>query len=100
MPTDYAAEIAALARQVAGLDERASARFEQAIRSEYGGQSVRIYAQQPVSVDMARVDAELRRRVPVAEIAQRMGVSRSTMYRHLRRPKVPRGGPDGTANGA
>lgn len=92
---DYATEIAALARQVAGLDERASSRLEEALRREYGGQSVRI-AQKPVAIDMALVDAELRKRTPVRQIAQQMGVSRMTIYRHLSRPKVTRRGPDGT----
>lgn len=97
-PIDYAAQIAALARTVAGVDERASARLEQAIRQEFGGRSVPIASQPPVNVDMTQVDAGLRARMPVTEIARQIGVSRTTLYRHLRAraTKVPPRPRDGT----
>lgn len=98
MPPDYAARIAALAREVAGVDERASLQFERALRDEFGGRTIPIAAQPPVRVDLARVDAGLRERLPVDEIARQIGVSRTTIYRHLKARQKVHGGTQSEAS--
>lgn len=87
MMGDFVAELTALARDAAGIDDTAAARLAAALRSSYGGQRVRILPVEPVSKE--RIDSELRRGKVVREIAREMGTSRATIYRHLK-PKVAR----------
>lgn len=85
--TDYTARIAAIVCQALAADPRAVPRAEAALRRELGGRQVRIAerpAPPPITVDA--INAGLRQRKPVAAIAQEMGCSRATIYRHLARP--------------
>lgn len=81
---DFVSEFVALAGNV-GLDESASAKLEAEIRGRFGGQQVRIAERPPVTVE--RIDAILRQRKPVREVAAELGVSRATIYRHLGQSK-------------
>jgi len=90
MKSDIVAEIAALAREVAGVDPVAAQKLANAVRNTYGGQSVRILPRAPIT--LASIDQELRRGKPVRVIAQELGVSRATLYRHLSQKKpIPAG---------
>lgn len=77
-------EIAALVSRVAGVTEDVGARVEVELRRSYGGRRITIPQEPAVSVQADRIDELLRQRMTVREIAPRLGVSRSTIYRRLR----------------
>lgn len=77
-------EITALVSRAAGVPVEAAAAVESELRRVYGGSRLTIPAQAPVSVSASRIDELLRQRLTVTEIAPKLGVSRSTIYRHLR----------------
>jgi DNA invertase Pin-like site-specific DNA recombinase len=83
--TDYAARIAAIACQALAADPSARENVEAALRRELGGKQVRIAERAPITVEV--INAGLRARKPVAVIAQELGCSRATLYRHLGRPR-------------
>lgn len=85
MKPDFAAELAALVRDVAPEALAAAARIEREVRARYGGQQVRIAERPPLTLHA--IDERLRQRMPVAAIATDLGVSRRTIYRHLKRPE-------------
>lgn len=84
--TDFAQQFVALAQQVAGIDADAARRIEIALRAQHGGRSVRILPG-PVrpAPTLEMIDAGLRERKPVRQIAQELGVHRATLYRLLNR---------------
>lgn len=81
MKPDHASELVRVVASVVSLDPDAAARAEEAVRARFGGQKVRIEPRAPVTVEM--IDAGLRQRLPVREIAGNLGVSRATIYRIL-----------------
>ena len=81
MKSDFVAEFVALARDTAGLDDRAAQQIEARLRSDYGGQTVRIAERPPVTMEF--IDTRLRERKSVREIACEAGMSRATIYRIL-----------------
>lgn len=85
MKPDFVAEFVALARDTAGIDARAAQQIEARLRSDYGGQTVRIAERPPVTPEF--IDARLRERKSVREIAGEVGMSRATIYRMLNQPK-------------
>lgn len=84
---DAVQKILEIVGSVAAIDKNALLRADSAIRSELGGQAVRIQHRAPVTLD--DIDDRLRQRKPVAAIAMEVGLSRATIYRMLgrRRPK-------------
>lgn len=79
--TDFAAKLAAVATQALAADPAAAQRVETAIRREFGGQQFRVSSRPPVTLDA--IDQGLFARKSVSTIAGELGVSRSTLYRHL-----------------
>lgn len=82
MRPDFICEVVALARETAGLDDRAAREIETRLRSEHGGRTVRIAERAPLTPEF--VDARLRERKSVREIANESSVSRATVYRMLK----------------
>lgn len=78
--TDAVHRILDIVARVAPLDA-SRGEAEALLRRELGGQQLRIEERPPL--DMSKVDALLRQRVPVREIADGLGVHRATIYRHL-----------------
>lgn len=88
MKPDFVSELVALAGEVAGVDASAAARLDAELRGRFGGKQVRIAERPPLTVE--RIDAELRQRKPVRQVAADLGVSRATIYRYLGKPKKSR----------
>jgi len=78
---DYVSELVRTVSAVASLDPEAEQRAAAAIRGRFGGQKLRIDPREPITVE--KIDAGLRARQPVREIAADLGVSRATIYRML-----------------
>ena len=91
---DIVAEFVSLARDVAGVGPQAAARLEDEMRRSFGGLQVRIAPRPPVTVE--QINAELRAGKVVRVIADDFGVSRATIYRHLKK-KVAKHGRTATA---
>ena len=85
---DDAARIAAIACQALAADPGSSQAVEAALRRELGGQRVRIEPRAPVTIEA--IDAGLRAGKVVRVIARDLGVSRSTLYRHIDRARKSR----------
>ena len=83
---DFAAEFVALAREVAEIDASASVRIEAELRRRYGGEQVRIAERAPLTLSV--IDGLLRERKPVRQVANELGVSRATIYRHIGRKNI------------
>ena len=81
MKTDFVAQFVALARETASIDDRAAREIETRLRAEHGGRTVRIAEMAPLTAEF--VDARLRDRKSVREIAAEVSVSRATIYRML-----------------
>lgn len=77
---DFVADLMGLVR-LAGLEADAADRLEVQIRARWADQAVRIRAVRPVTLD--DINAALRQRKPVREIADELGMSRATIYRRL-----------------
>jgi DNA invertase Pin-like site-specific DNA recombinase len=86
--TDAVHRILDIVGTATGLDPQALAAAEQKLRHELGGQQLRIAERPPITLE--RINAGLRARLPVVEIAAGLGVSRATIYRHLGRKKSQR----------
>ena len=78
---DFVREFLSVVAQTAPIDTNTSRRIEGEIRKLYGGQEVKIRSRPPI--DMSVIDAGLRQRKSVSQIAAEQGVDRSTIYRHL-----------------
>lgn len=78
--SDWAAKIAAMAAKAAGTPE-AVARIEATLRTELGGQRLRIEPRPPVTLD--RINAGLYAGHTVVQIAAELQCSRATIYRHI-----------------
>lgn len=81
MKRDAVQQILQIVGSVANVDRQTLARADSAIRSELGGQAVRIQYRAPVTIE--DIDDRLRQRKPVALIAVEVGLSRATVYRML-----------------
>jgi len=81
MKPDFAAEFVALAREIADVSPDAGARLEAELRARYAGTQVRIAERPPVTLE--RINEVLRQGKPVRLVADELGVSRMTIYRHL-----------------
>lgn len=82
MKIDFVAQVVALARETAQIDERAAREIEARLRSEHGGRTVRIAERAPLTPEF--IDSRLRERKSVREIANESSVSRATVYRMLK----------------
>ncbi len=81
MRNDFVTEFVALARDAGGIDDTAARAIEARLRHDYGGQKVHIAERAPVTPEF--IDARLRERKSVREIAGEVGMSRATIYRLL-----------------
>jgi len=78
---DFVAQLLALLTRAASLDEPTRKQIEKDIRTLWGGRNVRISRRYPVTLE--EIDARLRERKPVREIAEELESSRATIYRRL-----------------
>lgn len=84
MASDVVAELLATIREVVECDDAAAKAAEQLIRERFGGRSVRISRMSPApTITIEAIDAKLRQRMSVRQIAQESGLSRMTIYRCL-----------------
>lgn len=78
---DFVRELLSVVAREAPICDTVTKRIEQEIRQRYGGQEIKVRSRPPI--DMTVIDAGLRQRKSVKEIAAEQGVDRSTIYRHL-----------------
>lgn len=88
---DFVAQLLALLARATSIDEPTSRRIEKDIRELWGGRDVRIRRKR--SVTLEEIDAKLRERKAVREIAEDFGTSRQTIYRRLSLKSRRRGPP-------
>lgn len=81
MRRDYASEIVGLVSEVASLEPAVAARIDAELRQRFAGTELRIAERPPLTLE--QIDAGLRERKSVREIAGERGVSRATIYRML-----------------
>lgn len=91
MSADFVTEITKLARELApSLTDADLDRIDTALRERFGGQEVWIASRIKRPPDIESVDARLRRAMPVTKIAEDLGVSRTTIYRWIRKTRNER----------
>lgn len=78
---DFAREFTTHAVQSGILDSSTASRLEAEMRSKYAGEVVKIAPRAPITLES--INSELRQGKNVRTIANEMGCSRATLYRHL-----------------